>query len=173
MATTKAWVYHGMGWDNTTRSHPAIKWFETYGDAFDSDRGPQWDEWYTDDFVYLKSDGTEYTGGKKAFEETQANYGLFPQHMHVPYYFNVTDTDYGCDFSAEAYLFVNLPGQAPAGSHKVKDPVKGQEWDAKLSGAFRFELRKVGDGYQIQRANVFSDSAPAIGMLMARGVKLG
>jgi hypothetical protein len=169
--TQSVFVHRSSDWDSTTRKHPALVWFEKYTNSYDTN-GPTWDGWFTDDLIYQKSDGTEHYG-KEGFEEVKRNAGVFTKYNHVPYTFYCSETDYGFEFLTQAWMYANLPGKPTPEEKKVTNPNNGDKWEAKLAGCYRFEIRKVGDDFRIQRCDVHVDTAPAIFMMTARGVKLG
>lgn len=173
-------VHYGS-WDSHTRSHPAMKWMEEYTKAFESKEA--WDrprtEWQTESpYTYIKSDGSIFTGDE-AWEVNKATYAPFTKFYHEPYFAICIDTEYGWEMIGQATVYANLPGERGEGEpERVRDKGKGEEWDVKVPGAFRFQYKKdpegVHGGIRLQRMEVMSDSLPIVMTLAKRGVmKLG
>ncbi|KAK5308842.1 hypothetical protein LTR93_012354, partial [Exophiala xenobiotica] len=153
-------VHKSNDWDTTTRKHPALVWFEKYTRSYDTN-GPSFDGWLTEDFIYQNSDGTEHHG-REGFEEVKRNYGVFTKYNLVPYSFYCIETDYGYEFVTQALMYINLLGNTTSEEKNVTNPREGTQWEGKLPGAYRFEIRKIGEDFRIRRCDVHIDTAPAI-----------
>lgn len=155
-----------------------MKWMESYTDFFDRkgyNDGP-WSDWWTEDHVLYKADGTTVAGAEKAWEAAKEVYAPFSEYTHIPYYLVCHDTDDGWEMIGQAHLYGNLVGERHEGeAPKVKDK-QGREWDVCIPGAFRFQYvkGKGKHGMALKRTDIHSDSMPAGMTLIKRGViKLG
>lgn len=172
--TQPAFIHVGT-WDDKTRKHPAMKWMEDYTLAYNA--RANWDQksydWHTSDFSLVKPDGTEFTDAEEAWAQSKALYTPFTSEFHEPYFLVTWETDEGYEMLGQAYLFANCVGQASEGEQKVKDG-QGREWDVKIPGAFKFQYVKkdiaVHGGFEMRRAEIMSESMPAVQILMKRGV---
>lgn len=161
-------------WAPEILAHPAINWMHYFTvQVFDC---RNWDipgsTYFTSDFVFQKSDGTQVKGAEEGWAADKEMYAPFTAHKHEPQHFRMAETSDGWDMLGCAKMFVNLPGQLREGEEKVKD-IEGTEWDAVLYGAFRFIYVKDADGYQgikVRRVEIYSDPLPALGLLLKRGV---
>lgn len=84
--TQQVYIHTGS-WDDETRQHPAMKWFETYtkevidGRQFDKD--PLAD--HISDFVMVKSTGQQVKGAEAALKSLGTEiYAPFSSHLHDP-----------------------------------------------------------------------------------------
>lgn len=136
-----------------------------------------WSDWLTDDAVLMKADGGEVKGGEAAWVANQELFTPFTEYFHIPYYGVFTETDYGWELIAQAWLFANLPGKRGDDEPpQVTDPRDGKKWDVRVPGAFRFQYAKGKGktGMAVQRSDLHVDSMPASMILIKRGVmKLG
>lgn len=133
--TKPAFVHYG-DWDDETRKHPAMNFMEDYTrNAIDSRKfdAPHSD-WHSDNYSYLKSDGTDIkSGGKDAWAGVGATYAPFTAHIHQPLFLMCIETDYGYEMQGQAWVFANFPGDVSAGEQKHKDGREGKEWDMKVN----------------------------------------
>ena len=156
------------------RKHPAMRWMEQYTYAFDKHEHDQefFDKWYSDDFVLIMADGTEYKGKKDALVKLKEVYGALIAHYHDPYYSSTVEGKNGTwEMIGQAKLYAKLPGNPAEGEKPVKDP-KGRSWDIALPAAFKFVYAK-GDGPEgllMTRTELMSDSTPIVMTLLKRGV---
>lgn len=172
--TKPAFVHVGT-WDDETRKHPAMKWMEDYTLNFNARGG--WDkkstDWHTSDFTLVKPDATVYDNADEAFQQVKEMYASFTKEFHEPYFLVVWENSDGYEMLGQAHLFGNIPGQASAGEQKVRDG-QGREWDVKIPGAFHFHYVKnpnaAHGGFELKRAEIISDSMPAVQILMKRGL---
>jgi len=165
---------HTGGWDDETRSHPALKFMEHF--TVDILDGRKWDSepssFYCSDFILQKSDGTVIKGAEEGWAAVQQIYGPFTAQTHEPNYLMANETADGWHAIGEARLFVNLPGSPSPGEQKVKDG-KGKEWDAVIPSAFEFHYVKDESaemGMKLALTKIFGDPLPALGPLLKRGV---
>ena len=174
VSTRPAFIHWGT-WDDETRRHPAMKWMEDYT-AFYNARS-DWDQdtsdWLSPDFTLVKPDGTVFADHKQAFKESKAMYQFFTKEFHEPYFLVCWENDQGWQMFGQAHMFANLPGNPSAGEQKVKD-LQGREWDVKIPGAFNFVYAKnpgaAHGGIEMTKAEIMSDSGPAVVNLLKRGV---
>lgn len=172
--TQPAFLHVGT-WDDESRKHPAMKWMEDYTIAFNA--RSNWDQktsdWHTSDFTLVKPDAAEIKGDEEAFEQVKGLYAPFTQEFHEPYFLVVWERQDGYEMLGQAHCFANCPGEPSQGEQKVKD-LQGREWDVKIPGAFRFVyIKKDGAAhgdFELQRAEIMSDSMPAVQILLKRGV---
>ena len=147
---------------------------EQYNYAFDKhEHGMDLsDEWYSDDFVLIKSDGTEVNGKKDALVSLKEVYSPLISHFHDPFYLCCAEGKNGTwEMIGQAKLYAKLPGNPAAGEKPVKDP-KGRSWDIVLPGAFKFVYApgKGPEGFLLTRTELMTDSAPIVMTLLKRGV---
>lgn len=175
--TTSPTYIHTGDWDASSRSHPALAWFEpVVSDIFDAHA------WsipsstiYTANMSLLKPDGTIVTGGDAAWAEVAKMFGMFVKQRTVPEYTTVVETDYGWESFSTAWVYGDLPGQdGKEEPGKVKDH-EGGEWDVRMSGAFRFQFVKDAGGPRepgmlIKRVEIMTDSMPVVGRMLGRGL---
>jgi hypothetical protein len=60
--------------------------------------------WHSDDFSLLKTDGTEFKGGKEAWVSVAELFRPFTSHLHQPIYACCTETKYGYEMLAQAWI---------------------------------------------------------------------
>ncbi|KAF2101303.1 hypothetical protein NA57DRAFT_72744 [Rhizodiscina lignyota] len=172
--TTNAFIHYIKGWDDTTRSHPCMKWFEDYTMLFNSKEmfDKKYSEWHTDDYKYQKSTGEVIKGGAEAFEAVKQTYAPFKGTNHEPNWLCCWETEQGWEMVGQAVMFGNL--QAPGGSGQVHADMKGDKWDVAIPSAFHFEYVKdpsgPSPGIKLKRTEVFGDSAPVVVEMLKRGM---
>jgi hypothetical protein len=172
--TKPAFVHFG-DWDDSTRKDPSQKWMEfVVHSIFDAHKWETpYSDIYTDDLTLLKPDGTEVKGGEPAWAAVAELFGPFTSQITIPFYLVTTETEYGWEMIGLANIFGDLPGNPASGEVKTKDDY-GKEWDAKMSGGFRFQYRKVDgakyDGILLQMVQIFTDSAPVMTKMIGRGL---
>ncbi|EXJ85124.1 hypothetical protein A1O3_05799 [Capronia epimyces CBS 606.96] len=172
---TRPAYFHIGTWDDETRRHPAMKWMEDYTKAFNAREG--WDrkasDWHASEYTLVTPDGSTYTDAEESFNETKAMYAPFTKEFHEPYFLVCWETSTGWEMLGQAHLFANCAGNPGPGEQKVKD-LQGREWDVKIPGAFHFAyLSQQGaahGGIELSRAEIMSDSLPAIQVLKKRGL---
>lgn len=173
--TRPAFVHYG-DWDSHTRAHPCMNWMEQYTTAFE--RKEHWDrdstDWQVANPTFVKSDGSVFTGAE-SWEANKAVYAPLAKYHHEPRFLVCLETDYGWEGIGQATIYANLPGERNTGEPaKVKDNVKGEEWDIAVPGAFRLEYVKddkaAHDGIALRRTEAMTDSLPIIMTLAKRGV---
>ena len=100
-------------------------------------------------------------------------YQFFTSEFHEPYFLVTWETKDGWDMLGQAQFFANLPGAPTPQEQKAKD-LQGRQWDVKIPSAFYFSYVKHSgarhDGILMKKAEIMSDSMPAVQILMARGV---
>jgi hypothetical protein len=171
--TTTAFIHSCKGWDETTRLHPAMKWFEKYALLFNSGQmfSKSSSEWHTENFSYHKSTGEIIEGGTKAFDALKETYAPFDGTNHEPNFLICWETKDGWEMLGQALLYGNL--KAPGGSGKVHTDVTGQKWDVGVPSAFHFAYVKDSsgpEGIKLERTDIFSDSAPVLVEMLKRGM---
>jgi hypothetical protein len=150
-----------------------MKWMEDYTTQMFDKR--KWDtpynEWHSDDFVFVKPDGSAITsGGADAWKEILTMVAPFTAHRHRPFFGTAVETDYGWLMIGLGHVYVNLVGPPASGEKKVKDP-EGNEWDLTFPGAYRGEFVKDGKGgIKMRRSEIISDTWPVASRLLKRGV---
>jgi len=156
-----------------------MKWMEDYTKYFNTRKG--WDEasfdWHSSDYTMVKPDGATITDTTKAWEEQKAMYAPFTSEFHEPYFLVCWETSDGWAMLGQAYLFANMAGNPGEGEQKARDG-QGREWDVQIPSAFHFNYAKregaAHAGIEMRRAEIMSDSMPAVQILMKRGLlKLG
>jgi hypothetical protein len=177
--TQPAFIYYGT-WDDTTRSHPAMKWMEDYTKATDQriwNSNPEaHKDWLTPDFKYYKADGSVVSGAEKAWTEgIPATYAVFKEYQHEPNFLICWETKDGWEMIGQASLFMTFPGDGdgPGGVEKVKD-LNGKEWDAVTPGGFHFDYVKdesaKNGGILLRRCHIFADSGPGMMVMIKKGL---
>ena len=132
----------------------------------------KWTDWFTDDMVLTKGDGSVHKG-EAAWEASKEVYNAFAEYFHCPYYLVCTETDDGWEMLGQAHIFGNLPGPRRDGEPpKVKDRRDGKEWDVCVPGAFRFRYvkGKGKHGMALSRTDLHGDTMPVGMTLIKRGV---
>jgi hypothetical protein len=172
--TKSAFIHEGT-WDEASRQHPATEWMEQFTHAFNA--RSNWDQaysdWHTSDFTMIKPDGTVHHGNEEGFKQIKALYEPFTNEYHQPYFSIWYEIDEGYEMLGLAHLYGNLVGEPGADETKYEDD-QGRQWDVKIPGAFRFAFRKTDKaahgGFEMSRAEILSDSMPAVMILSKRGV---
>lgn len=151
-----------------------MKWMEDYTINFNARRG--WEspstDWHSSDYTLVKADGSRYTDPEAAYKEQKDMYAPFTKEFHEPYFLVCWETDNGWAMLGQAHMFANCAGEPAAGEVKVKD-LQGREWDVKIPGAFHFTYVKTEGaahgGIVMSKAEIMSDSMPAVQILLKRG----
>ena len=173
--TQAAFVHYGS-WDDTTRTHPAMKFMEAYTSWFEENhfKEPAPTQWHTKDGSLALADGREFKGADEVWAALPLTYGPFVQYYHQPYFLNCFEIAKGYEMIGQATLFANLPGEAGGDEQKVTDN-QGKKWDVAVPGAFRFIYHKEpsaknGLGFLLHRSEIMADSGPVVVKLLKRGV---
>ncbi len=175
--TVPAFIHTG-DWDDTTRSHPAMKWMEPFTRWWDS---REWttDEsslsnWATSDFALYPADGSSAKGTKAAYAALKALYGPLAAHLHEPTYLVASETEDGWEMLGQASFYADLGGEPGEGEKKVKDG-KGREWDMCVPSAFHIwyvKDEKAGNGgaMLIKKEEIMTDSGVGMRAALKRGL---
>jgi hypothetical protein len=83
-STVPAFVHKG-DWSVESDDHPAMKWMNSYTKMVDRKvwETEPWQDWHTDDYVLIKSDGTKISGGEAAWKALAEIYGKQSTLFHT------------------------------------------------------------------------------------------
>jgi hypothetical protein len=172
--TRPVWIETAKGWEERLKVHPVFAWMFEYGPGFDSGRtkSDPHTVWHTDDYIYVKPDGTPGKPGADSWEVAKKMYANFTEHYHEPREIIVWETETGYEMVGFAHIFANLPTAA----EKTVADLEGRKWHVGVPGSFKFVYVKdasgpqglkikyqatMGDGIGILKAVVESGMAPA------------
>jgi len=168
--TKPAFVHYG-GWDDESRTHPAMKWMETYTQAVDR---KAWNNepssnWLSSDHTLQKSTGEVVSGGDASWAAFREQvYAPMKEHLHDPQYLVCWETENGWEMLGVAMLHYDLA--VPGEGSKVKDG-QGKEWDGVIPAAFDFQYVKQSDGgIKLAKSSIFNDPTAAVVGMLKRGM---
>lgn len=166
--TKPTFVVAPTGWSEDMLVHPMMRFLHKHELVFDAKDWEADKKYYASDFVYVKPTGQTFKGAE-AVDALQGDYALFSEHYHEPLYGQVAPTDDGFTLFGYAKMYVNLP----VPGEKSATDLKGRKWDAVAHGAFRFNVRKSGDGpddFLFTFSQVYADPTPILAVAIKRGV---
>ncbi|PYI03113.1 hypothetical protein BO78DRAFT_421840 [Aspergillus sclerotiicarbonarius CBS 121057] len=172
-STTPAFITRTKGWD-PARTHPAMSWMEKCTHAWDTRQSwsTPYSDWVTDDFIFIKPNGEQYTGGQSAWESMKNEYAMFKLSHHEPRWVCVIDVEDGWEFIGEGMLFIDLPKEGPR--EKTVRDIEGRAWDLGIESMFRFHFVRyqgaVNDGLRIKRFQFYSDSGSVLVEMLKREI---
>ncbi len=113
--SVQALVHYG-DWSNDSDGHPAMAWMRKYTEMVDRkvwDSEP-WSDWYTEDYVLIKSDGQVVKGGEPGWDALAQIYGTLNTEPHPPY--SGTDASQGhLSSTIMSHISLSAPRQTTAG----------------------------------------------------------
>ena len=112
--------------------------------------------------VLQKPDGTRVKGADDAWKAIAEIYAPFAGHRHEPDFLVAWETADGWGMIGAAKVYFNLHGPV---QESVTDP-DGKKWHGAGPGAFYFELVKQGSGMKYKEIRVYTDSTPAIRLML-------
>ncbi|KAF3009475.1 hypothetical protein E8E13_002758 [Curvularia kusanoi] len=169
--TRPAFVHYGT-YDDHTRTHPAMKWFEEYTNVIDAKEFDKIKNDYMDpDHLLVRNTGQEDKGAAASVAAIQNEiYAPFAKWSHVPFQLVAYETDEGWEMIGMAtfYWTLAVPGKQESGS-KVKD-AQGNEWDGATPGGFGFKYKKVDGGIRLSKTQIMVDRVTAAVEMLKRGM---
>lgn len=160
---------HSGGWDDETRQHPVMKWFEQCTHEFDRTRAfangtPS--DWLAPDFNVQLSDGTRIAGLQPAVQALIEKYAPFTDgHKHDPTELLVWEEENHWCMLGHAKLFIGFKGT----DKTIEDP-QGEKWNVAIEATYRFAYVRddtgSGSGFKVKEMKICADPMPAVGFML-------
>lgn len=110
-----------------------------------------------------KPNGTVIKGADEVWKALPGMYARFAAQKHVPEFLICWETDDGWGMIGIATMYFNFDG-LPTGT--ITDP-DGRKWHGHGSGAFQFfYVRDGSSGIKLKQKRIFSDSSPAMKLML-------